>query len=133
VKFSRLRAQSGEMLHLDLLRLVASVGIVVHHSIEFLFPVVDRARLLDWTMGLALFVDLFFVISGYVISYVYCDRLGSIGGYLSSFSEGVAGWFRCTGSRWRSRLHCGLRYWQRDSPQTTRHHLNRDASSRRPC
>ncbi len=71
------------MLHLDLLRLVASVGIVVHHSIEFLFPVVDRARLLDWTMGLALFVDLFFVISGYVISYVYCDRLGSIGGYLS--------------------------------------------------
>jgi peptidoglycan/LPS O-acetylase OafA/YrhL len=78
----KLRAQSEEMLHLDLTRLLASVGIVVHHSIEFFVPMSDRQWLTEKTMGLALFVDLFFVISGFVIAFVYHDRALSLGGYL---------------------------------------------------
>lgn len=69
------------MLHLDLTRFVASVGIVLHHSIEFFVPVADRPALTDQTMGLALFVDLFFAISGFVIAYVYHDRALSLRGY----------------------------------------------------
>lgn len=72
----RLKAPSGEMLHLDLLRFVASAGIVFHHSREFFLPVQDRARIMSTrTGGLAFFVDLFFVISGFVIAYVYASRL----------------------------------------------------------
>ena len=77
----KLRAQSEEMLHLDLTRLIASAGIVAHHSIEFFVPLKDRDWLSGKTMGLALFVDLFFVISGFVIAYVYHDRALSLKGY----------------------------------------------------
>lgn len=76
------RAQSEEMLHLDLARLIASIGIVAHHSIEFFVPVTDRTALTEKTMGLALFVDLFFAISGFVIAYVYHERALSGAGYL---------------------------------------------------
>jgi peptidoglycan/LPS O-acetylase OafA/YrhL len=72
-----LRAESGELLHLDLLRFIASVGIVLHHSIEFFVSPDKRPALDSQTMGLALFVDLFFVISGYVIAYVYHNRMTS--------------------------------------------------------
>lgn len=75
----RLKAASNEMLHLDLMRFVASVAIVAHHSREYLIPVADRARRMSTrTGGLALFVDLFFVISGFVIAYVYSNRLKSL-------------------------------------------------------
>lgn len=70
------------MLHVDLTRLLASIGIVLHHSIEFFVPMSDRQWLTEKTMGLALFVDLFFVISGFVIAYVYHDRALSFSGYL---------------------------------------------------
>jgi peptidoglycan/LPS O-acetylase OafA/YrhL len=73
-----LRTASDEMLHLDLLRFVASAGVVVHHSFEFLYPVATRA---DRPTGLALFVDLFFVISGFVIAHVYQGKVGTPAGY----------------------------------------------------
>ncbi|WP_395696935.1 acyltransferase family protein [Methylocella sp.] len=81
MRLPRLHAASGEMLHLDLMRFVASAGIVLHHSHEFFAPAAERAALGETTGGMALFVDLFFVISGYVIAYVYHDRVGSSGGY----------------------------------------------------
>ncbi|MDT4743664.1 acyltransferase [Bradyrhizobium sp. WYCCWR 12699] len=77
----RLRSSSDELLNLDLLRFVASVGIVAHHSIEFFLPAEYREVLPEHTMGLALFVDLFFVVSGFVIAYVYHDRVGTIRNY----------------------------------------------------
>jgi peptidoglycan/LPS O-acetylase OafA/YrhL len=77
----KLRAQSEEMLHLDLTRLIASVGIVAHHSIEYFVTPSNRAWLSEKTMGLALFVDLFFVISGFVIAFVYHERALSLTGY----------------------------------------------------
>lgn len=82
IGFPKLRAQSAELLHLDLTRLIASVGIVAHHSIEFFAPVPNREWLSEQTMGLALFVDLFFVISGFIIAFVYHERALSLKGYL---------------------------------------------------
>ncbi|WP_271585172.1 acyltransferase family protein [Bradyrhizobium sp. CCBAU 45389] len=73
-----LRVESDEMLHLDLLRFVASVGIVVRHSFEFFFPESARSTL---PSGLALFVDLFFVISGFVIAHVYYGKVDTLSSY----------------------------------------------------
>jgi peptidoglycan/LPS O-acetylase OafA/YrhL len=77
----KLRPQSDEMLHLDLTRFIASVGIVAHHSIEYFVQPSSRDWLHEKTMGLALFVDLFFVISGFVIAYVYHERALTLKGY----------------------------------------------------
>ena len=77
----RLRAASGELLHLDLLRFIACLGIVFHHSVEFFYTPDQRPALDAHTMGLALFVDLFFVISGYVIAHVYHNRIATKADY----------------------------------------------------
>lgn len=74
--FPRLRAASDELLHVDIVRFVASAAIVFHHSHEFFYSAANRARVTDRTEGLALFVDLFFIMSGYVIAYVYAQKLG---------------------------------------------------------
>jgi len=75
----RLNAASDELLHLDVLRFIASAGIVFHHSHEFFYPEVERAAVGFATAGLAQCVDLFFVISGFVIAYVYAGRITSLG------------------------------------------------------
>jgi len=72
----------GELLHLDLMRLIACIGIVLHHSNEFFFQnPVQRAFFHHQWRGVALFVDLFFVISGFVIAYRYDDRIDGLAGY----------------------------------------------------
>jgi peptidoglycan/LPS O-acetylase OafA/YrhL len=85
-KWPALRAASDEMLHLDVLRFVASAGVVVHHSFEFLYPVAVRS---ERPTGLALFVDLFFVISGFVIAHVYQEKVGTLAGYGSFLQRRV--------------------------------------------
>ncbi len=79
MKLPRLRPTSGELLHLDLMRFIASAGIVFHHSHEFFVPI-DKSPFLvrEQRAGLALFVDLFFMISGYVIAHIYHNRMNSI-------------------------------------------------------
>lgn len=80
--FSRmkpLKVASDELLHLDFMRFVASIGIVFHHSHEFFAPQAIRAAVMDRTAGFALFVDLFFLISGFVISHVYLRKVGTLG------------------------------------------------------
>jgi peptidoglycan/LPS O-acetylase OafA/YrhL len=71
------------------MRFIASAGIVFHHSHEFFAPVANRPYLLDQTAGLALFVDLFFVISGFVIAYIYHDRMNSILDYVTFLQRRV--------------------------------------------
>lgn len=67
----------GELLYVDLMRFVASVGIVFAHSLEFFFIGSTRNWVHDHGGGLSLFVDVFFVISGFIIAYVYSERLKS--------------------------------------------------------
>jgi peptidoglycan/LPS O-acetylase OafA/YrhL len=89
-KLPRLRPASGELLHLDLMRFVASAGIVFHHSHEFFVPASKSPFLVrEQTAGLALFVDLFFVISGFVIAYIYHNRMNSIFDYITFLQRRV--------------------------------------------
>ena len=73
-----LQATSNEMLALDFMRFYASAAIVIHHSHQFFWSESDRPRVIAQSEGLALFVDLFFVISGFVIAYVYTGRIGNL-------------------------------------------------------
>ncbi|UVF18406.1 acyltransferase [Microvirga terrae] len=67
-----LRPESSKLLNLDFLRFVAAIGIVwFHYGSTLIDPIKERLE------AFLLFVDLFFVISGYVIAYVYGGRLGS--------------------------------------------------------
>ncbi|WP_407121661.1 acyltransferase family protein [Bradyrhizobium sp. STM 3561] len=79
----RLIAPSEDLLHLDVLRLIASVAIVGWHSVEYFAPVIQRAQIANRFIGLTLFVDLFFVISGYIISHVYQHRVHSRAGFIT--------------------------------------------------
>ncbi len=89
-KLPRLRATSGELLHLDLMRFIAATGIVFHHSHEFFVPVTKSPFLVREQMaGLALFVDLFFIISGFVIAYIYHNRMNSPGDYVTFLQRRV--------------------------------------------
>ncbi|MCH7627432.1 hypothetical protein [Novosphingobium percolationis] len=63
-----LTASSDELLTLDLFRFLSSVAIVYHHSHEYFVAPAFRAAAGQRTAGLALFVDLFFLISGFVIA-----------------------------------------------------------------
>lgn len=90
MKLPRLRPTSGELLHLDLMRFIAAAGIVFHHSHEFFIPSTKSPFLSreQWS-GLALFVDLFFLISGFVIAYIYHNRMNSIFDYITFLQRRV--------------------------------------------
>lgn len=91
MKLPRLRPTSGELLHLDLMRFIASAGIVFHHSHEFFVPIYKSPFLVrEQRAGLALFVDLFFVISGFVIAYIYNNRVNSTIEYFTFLQRRVA-------------------------------------------
>jgi peptidoglycan/LPS O-acetylase OafA/YrhL len=105
--FPALHTTSDELLHLDALRFVASAGIVLHHSLEFWYPPELRATIANRTSGLALFVDLFFVISGFVIAHVYSDRIANIAGYGQFLKRRVA---RLVPLHWLT-LACAIALW----------------------
>lgn len=71
MKLPILRPESDEMLGLDALRFVAAMGIVIGHS-------AGRMDVVLWfdPRTLRLFVDLFFLISGFVIAHVYLGKIG---------------------------------------------------------
>ena len=89
MRIPKLQPASENLLHLDLLRFIASVGVVYLHAVEFFFPVAERHTQAVNPKGLALFVDLFFIISGYVIAYVYDERVATRTGYLSFLQRRV--------------------------------------------
>ena len=55
---------------LDSLRGLAALGVVFHH-----IPVSDNLAVARWDDNFNLLLDLFFVISGFVIAAAYCERL----------------------------------------------------------
>jgi len=89
-KLPRLRPASDELLHLDLMRFIAAAGIVLHHSHEFFVPVTKSPFLVrEQRAGMALFVDLFFFISGFVIAYIYHNRMNSVVDYITFLQRRV--------------------------------------------
>jgi peptidoglycan/LPS O-acetylase OafA/YrhL len=81
--------ESGSILHMDCLRLIAAVGIIFVHMQGYTEgALADMTR--QWSARLALFVDLFFVISGFVIAFVYSERLGTFAGYFRFLQKRIA-------------------------------------------
>ena len=86
-----LRPESPDLLHLDFLRLLASYGIVlVHFRTNLLTPFAEREAIARNLDGFALCVDLFFVISGFVISWVYRGRIDGMTSYGKFLRKRVA-------------------------------------------
>ncbi|SDX01723.1 acyltransferase family protein [Celeribacter indicus] len=76
----RLRPETNDLLTLDFLRFAASLGIVYYHLNEFFFAP-ERRQAIIAAQGFGMFVDLFFIISGYVLAHVYIGRLRTAGDY----------------------------------------------------
>ncbi|MGR4867124.1 acyltransferase family protein [Caulobacter sp. LARHSG274] len=88
--FPPLEPDSDQMLHLDALRIVGALMIVVFHFNRYIN--LDGRWLLadDMIKGFSLVVDLFFLISGYVMAAVYGGRLNSWGRYGTFLKKRVA-------------------------------------------
>ena len=85
-----LKPESQNFLHLDVLRFIAAMGIVLYHfggtlSGDFLGRPVDAGF-----HNLRLFVDLFFVVSGIVITHVYRDKMHAADEYYDFMIKRVA-------------------------------------------
>lgn len=66
---------------MDFLRFIAAAGIVVSHFTEKMDFDAKWKWLYNGDHSFGLFVDLFFIISGFVIAYVYIDRVTDLAGY----------------------------------------------------
>jgi peptidoglycan/LPS O-acetylase OafA/YrhL len=73
--FPPLRAESDKLRNLDLLRLIAAYGVVLNHFNAYV-PDLRMSIHPSWWF-LPLFVDLFFTISGFVICFIYFDRMAT--------------------------------------------------------
>lgn len=62
--------------HLDGLRIIAAVAVVVLHYADYIKELPVGRFLMEHTWHFNLFVDLFFVVSGYVIASQYLGRVG---------------------------------------------------------
>jgi peptidoglycan/LPS O-acetylase OafA/YrhL len=85
-----LTPESDKMLTYDALRFLAASGIVLQHANSFMFPASLRTDLKEASFGLALLVDLFFLISGYVITYVYGAKITNFSDYFEFLQKRVA-------------------------------------------
>lgn len=89
-KLPALKPDSDQMLHLDALRIVGAVMIVVFHFNRFI-NLDGRWQLADDTIkSFSLIVDLFFLISGYVMAAIYTGRLTTAAKYRDFLQKRVA-------------------------------------------
>ncbi|PHY12783.1 acyltransferase, partial [Caulobacter sp. B11] len=85
-----LKPDSDQMLHLDALRIVGALMIVVFHFNRFI-NLDGHWQLADDTIKtFSLIVDLFFVISGYVMAAIYTGRLNTPAQYGTFLQKRVA-------------------------------------------
>ena len=86
----QLKPESDELLTIDALRFLAAAGVVFEHYgaqvLDALGMGAHKARLAP----LSLCVDLFFIISGFVICHVYAGRVGTVREYLTFLRRRVA-------------------------------------------
>ncbi|MBR0750709.1 acyltransferase [Bradyrhizobium jicamae] len=68
---------NNEMKHLDALRIIAASAVVVLHYADYFKELVVGCFLVSHVWHFNLFVDLFFVVSGYVIASQYLGRVES--------------------------------------------------------
>ncbi len=79
----KLPPESHDLLHTDLLRFVAASGIVWLHYVQKVDGGPLWVTIRTSSDRLALLVDLFFAVSGYVIAFVYFERINSRSDYLA--------------------------------------------------
>ncbi|MBO9545737.1 acyltransferase [Caulobacter sp.] len=85
-----LKPDSDQMLHLDALRIVGAVMIVVFHFNRFI-NLDGQWRLADDTIkSFSLIVDLFFLISGYVMAAIYTGKLTTAAKYRDFLQKRLA-------------------------------------------
>ena len=90
LKLPPLKPDSDQMLHLDALRIVGAVMIVVFHFNRFI-NLDGRWQWADDTIKtFSLIVDLFFLISGYVMAAIYTGRLNTFARYRDFLQKRVA-------------------------------------------
>jgi peptidoglycan/LPS O-acetylase OafA/YrhL len=89
-RFPRLKPESDHLLHLDALRLIASAGIVCLHLSGFADVGVWSKQWLTATGPLRLFVDMFFVVSGFVIAFVYFENLDNVSSFKAFMQKRLA-------------------------------------------
>jgi peptidoglycan/LPS O-acetylase OafA/YrhL len=90
MKLPALRPDSDQMLHLDALRIVGAVMIVVFHFNRFLNLDGRWQAADDAIKNYSLIVDLFFLISGYVMAAIYTGRLTTLARYRDFLQKRVA-------------------------------------------
>ena len=88
--FPVLKPDSEDMLHLDALRIVGALMIVVFHFNRYINLDGRWGTVDDMVKGFSLIVDLFFLISGYVMAAVYTGRLNSWSRYGTFLKKRVA-------------------------------------------
>jgi peptidoglycan/LPS O-acetylase OafA/YrhL len=88
--FAPLRPESGHLLHLDALRLIASAGIVIYHLSGFVDAGAWSEQFLIATGPLTLFIDMFFAVSGFVIAFVYSRKIADARSYGSFLRKRLA-------------------------------------------
>ncbi|PZR37349.1 acyltransferase [Caulobacter segnis] len=90
LKLPPLKPDSDQMLHLDALRIVGAVMIVVFHFNRFI-NLDGRWQAADDTIkSFSLIVDLFFLISGYVMAAIYTGKLTTLAKYGDFLRKRVA-------------------------------------------
>jgi peptidoglycan/LPS O-acetylase OafA/YrhL len=89
-KLPPLRVESQDFLHLDTLRFLAAMGVVAFHWRETLSLGAPWNGMAAGIGGFSLLVDLFFVISGFIICHVYSARMASLSDYLSFLGKRLA-------------------------------------------
>src|SRR5689334_7716993 len=90
LKLPPVKPDSDQMLHLDALRIIGAVMIVVFHFNRFI-NLDGRWQLADDTIkSFSLIVDLFFLISGYVMAAIYTGRITTFAKYRDFLRKRVA-------------------------------------------
>jgi peptidoglycan/LPS O-acetylase OafA/YrhL len=88
--FPPLRPESGHLLHLDALRLIASAGVITLHMSQIVDAGAWSERFVIATSSFILFVDMFFAVSGFVIAFIYLDKIKDARSYESFLRKRLA-------------------------------------------